>query len=96
MRRVRLSRDWLLRRRCPAVRLVPERVGYFEGVDFAGFPPGYFVAGLMKLAVVTAAKRHGELIADLEAERPWLGKAKVMRVGGLAAANKAGLGRYVP
>lgn len=75
--------------------LVPVRPGYFERVYFATFPPRNFVTGLMKLTVMAAAKRDGELVADLEAERPRLGKAKVMRVGRLTAANEAGLGRYV-
>ena len=37
----------------------------------------------MKLAVMATTERHGELVADLAAERSVLGKAQVMGVGGL-------------
>jgi hypothetical protein len=34
----------------------------------------------MQLTMVRAAERHGELVADLLAKAPRLGKAQVMRV----------------
>jgi hypothetical protein len=34
----------------------------------------------MKLVVMTAAERHGELVADLATKRPALGKAQVMGI----------------
>ena len=40
---------------------------------------------------MTAAERHGELIADFEAQGSGLGKPQVMRIGRLPAADEAGL-----
>jgi hypothetical protein len=40
--------------------------------------------------MMTTAEWYGILIADLTAQRPWLGKAQMMRVRGCAAANQAG------
>ena len=57
-----------------------------------GLPPQRFVARAVEGAVVGAAERDRELIADLAAERPALGKAQVVRVAGLAAAHEAGPG----
>ena len=54
-------------------------------------PPGDFIAGLVQLAVMPAAERDGELVADLEAQGSGLGKPQVMRIGRLPAADEAGL-----
>jgi len=48
----------------------------------------------VKLAVVEAAQRHGELIRNLEAERPRLCESNVMSLAGLTAAHRARLRRY--
>ena len=48
----------------------------------------------MKLAMMAAAERHGELIADLAAERPALREAQVMGVAGFAAADQTSLLRH--
>ena len=45
----------------------------------------------MKFAMMSAAKRHGELVADLAAKRPALGKAQVMGVGRFAATDQTSL-----
>ena len=45
----------------------------------------------MQLAMMAAAERYGELIADFETERPGLRKPQVMRVGWLSSADQAGL-----
>ncbi len=45
----------------------------------------------MQLPMMTAAERHGELVADFETERSGLGKPQVMRIGRLPAADQAGL-----
>jgi len=50
----------------------------------------------MRLAVVTAAERDHELVADLAAERAWLCEPPVMGVGGFAAADQTGLGGDEP
>ena len=57
-------------------------------------PPRRFITMTMKLAVMTAAERHGELVAELAAKRPALGEAQVMGVGRFAAADQTGLLRY--
>jgi len=64
------------------VRLLPKPFGDGEGVYAHVVPPGSFVAGVVKLAMMGAAEWDGELVADLAAERLLLGKADMMRVGG--------------
>jgi hypothetical protein len=59
-------------------------------------PPGYFVAGLVQLTMMVAAKRYRELITDFKAQGPGLCKAQVMRIGWLTAADKTGLRRNKP
>ena len=73
------------------MRLLPKPLGDFEGIYLQILPPGHFIAGLMKLPMMTAAERHGELIADFETQGSWLGKPQVMRIGRLSAADEAGL-----
>jgi hypothetical protein len=41
----------------------------------------------MKLSMMTAAKRHGELIADLKTDGSWLSKRQMMPIGGLPPAD---------
>ena len=41
--------------------------------------------------MMTAAERDGEFVADLAGERPALGKAQVMGIARLTAADDAGL-----
>ena len=45
----------------------------------------------VQLAVMQAAYRDGELVADLAAERPRLGKTQMVGISGRSAANHAGL-----
>jgi hypothetical protein len=45
----------------------------------------------MHCTMMPATERNRELIADLAAERTWLGKSEVVRVRGLAAADEARL-----
>jgi hypothetical protein len=54
-------------------------------------PPGYFVAGLVQLPMMTAAERYGELVADFKTQGSGLGKAQMMRIGWLAPADQAWL-----
>jgi hypothetical protein len=61
-------------------RLLPQCLGHRQRFDLALLPPCHFIAGLMQLPVMTAAQRHRELVADLEAQRSGLRKAHVMRV----------------
>ena len=59
-------------------------------------PPGTFVANAVDGAMMAAAERHRELIADLTAERPRLHEAQMMGVAGRAAADQAGLRSHEP
>jgi hypothetical protein len=51
------------------VRLLPQALGDRERRDLEALPPGQFIARLMQLPMVAAAQRHGELDADLHAQR---------------------------
>ena len=70
------------------MRLLPKLLGNWQGIDLQIFPPGQFIAGLMKLPMMTAAERHGEFVADFETQCSGLGKPQVMRIGRLLAANE--------
>ena len=48
----------------------------------------------VQFAVMSTAERHGELVADLAAERPALRKAQVMGVGRFTAADQTRLLRH--
>ena len=49
------------------------------------------IAGLMQLPMMAAAERDRKLIADLETDSPWLGKAKMVGVRRLSTADQARL-----
>ena len=46
---------------------------------------------MMELPMMTAAKRDGEFVADFQTQRSGLGKAQMMRIGRLTAADETGL-----
>ena len=71
--------------------LYPKASGDLQGIDPEIFPPGLLVARLMQLPVMTPTERHREFIADLQAERPWLGKAQMMRIRRLSSADQTWL-----
>ena len=71
------------------MRLQPQHAGGDGRINPSAPPPCGFVAAAVDLAMMPAAQRDGELIADLAAERPALGKSQVMGVRGLSAANQA-------
>src|SRR5438552_2905664 len=50
----------------------------------------------MQLAMMDSADRNGELVAHASSECTWLCKREVMRIGGYAAAHKAGLPEHEP
>ena len=51
-----------------------------QRLDLLSRPPDFLVTGLMKLAVMAPAKRHSELITNLEADRLRLRKSEMMRI----------------
>lgn len=71
--------------------LLPKPSGDFQSVDFSLLPPSQFITGLVQLAMVAAAERHGELVADLRADGARLRKAEVVGVAGLPSADEARL-----
>jgi hypothetical protein len=73
------------------VRFQPERTSRHVGSIPAFAPPGGFIAAAVDLAVVAAAQRDSELVADLAAECSALCKAQVVWIRGLPAAHQAGL-----
>ena len=77
-------------------RLLPKPLGSWQGINFEALPPGHFIASLMQLPMMTAAERHGELVADLETEAAGLRKPQVMRVRRLPPAYEAGVRRHKP
>ena len=58
----------------------PQIASHFEGIDLVLIPPRLFIARLMQLPMMPAAKRHGELITDFETDCPWLRKTQMMRI----------------
>jgi hypothetical protein len=60
-------------------------------VDTEPVPPCGFIAAAVDLAMVNTAERHRELVTHLATERTRLRRAKMMRIAGLTATDKAGL-----
>ena len=91
-RRFGISRGLMVRR---SVRMGcrPKFVSHAQGLDAISRPPAHFIVGAMQLAMVHAAERHGEFVADLQAKASRLGKAQMMGIGRLTTANETGLGR---
>jgi hypothetical protein len=78
------------------MRLQPQASGSDGRINASIFPPCGFVATAMGLAMMAPTQRHGELIADLAAERAVLREAQVMGVCGPAAANQTRLFAHEP
>src|SRR5258706_2926889 len=74
----------------------PKRPSDLDRVDPRALPPGSFVPGPMRGAVVRSTERYREFIARLAAERTRLDELQVVRIGGLAAAQQARLLGYEP
>ena len=72
-------------------RAFPKVVSHFDGIYANFLPPGALVAHAMHEPMVDATQRDRELVARLAPEGLRLRKAQVVRVGGLSAANEAGL-----
>lgn len=85
-----------LARLCLRFTFRPKVLGNREWLDAQIIPPADLVPGLVKLLVVVSAKRHGELVADLQAQSPGLRKPQMMRVGRQLAADEARLRRDIP
>jgi len=62
-----------------------------ERIDVQVFPPSHLIAGMMQLAMMTAAERYGEFVADFETQGSGLGKPQVIWIGRLPSADQAGV-----
>jgi hypothetical protein len=65
-------------------------------VNASIFPPGGFITTAMGLAMMAAAQRHGELIADLATECALLREAQMMGICRPSPANQTRLFGYEP
>jgi len=74
----------------------PKRPSDLDRVDPRALPPGPFVPGPMRGAVMCSTERYREFIARLAAERAGLDELQVMGIGRLAAAQQAGLLGHEP
>ena len=73
------------------MRFFPKASRDFQGIHSVTVPPRAFIAGLVQLPVMPAAKRDRELITHLETNGSRLCEPQVMGIGRLPAADEAGL-----
>jgi hypothetical protein len=73
------------------MRFQPKNPGRGASIDTGLAPPGGFVTTAMRFAVVSSAKGHSELVADLAAECRRLGKAQVVGIGRTTTADETRL-----
>ena len=88
---VRRDACWGGGRHRQTVRLQPECARRHRWVDTDLCPPRRFIAAAVNLAMMAATQGHCELIADLAAHGPALGKAQMMGVTRYPAADDARL-----
>jgi hypothetical protein len=75
------------------VRRDPEFASDDNRIDPDVLPPRGFVTATVNLAMMAAAERNGEFVADLATERAVLCEAKMVSVNRLASADQARLFR---
>jgi hypothetical protein len=75
-------------------RLLPEPQCDWKRIDVELLPPGGFVTGAMKLAMMDPADRDDELVAHAAAEGAGLREGEVMRIRRHAPAHQARLPNY--
>ena len=73
------------------IRFQPEDTSCLAGIQSKPGPPSSLIAVAMELAMMSAAKGNGKLVADLAAERALLCKAQMMGVGGYSAADQTAI-----
>jgi len=73
------------------MRFFPQVSRDFQGIHSVTVLPRAFIAGLVQLPVMPAAKRDRELITHLETNGSRLCKPQVMRIGRLPATDEARL-----
>jgi hypothetical protein len=62
------------------MRLQPERASRGGRIDASFLPPCRFIATAMDLAVMSAAERHSEFVADFAAKGPVLCSAQMVGI----------------
>ncbi len=67
----------------------PQGAGRDVRIDAGLAPPFRFIAAAVHFAMMAAAQRHGEFVADLAPERRGLREAQVVGIRGPAAADQA-------
>ena len=72
------------------MRFEPQRSRGAARIKPELLPPRRFIPVTMHFTMMSAAQRNRELVTDLAAERPVLGKAQVMGIAGLTSADQAG------
>ena len=73
------------------MRFGPKGARHANRVDARCGPPAGFVSGAVQLAMMSTAERHGELVADLEAETAGLREAQMVGIAGLPGTDQAWL-----
>src|SRR6516164_11113283 len=73
-----LSAISFARHRMSLAALLPKTTGNCEGIDLALLPPLPLFAGGVNVVVMDGAKRHGELVADLQTQTFGLGVAHMV------------------
>jgi hypothetical protein len=86
--------DVLLNRRPVEPGVLPQPVRHRHRVDVGGLPPRRLIAVPVEGAMVGAAERHRELIADPASQGPRLHESEVMGVARLPPAEEARLRRH--
>ena len=73
------------------MRFEPQCTGGDGRINADLLPPRRLVATAMDFAMMAAAERYGEFVANLSAKGPLLRKAQMMRIRGRATANQTWL-----
>jgi hypothetical protein len=74
--------------------MLPEPLGFSQGINLGVLPPDLLIAGAVERFVVSVAERHDPSVAGFGAHRPGLGKTYVMRLARRSAAHNAWQGRH--
>jgi hypothetical protein len=76
--------------------LQPQCARRRQRIDSDPGPPGRLIATVMEFAMMPAAQRNGELVADLAAERPALSEAQMMGVRRASPTDQTWLFSNIP
>jgi hypothetical protein len=71
------------------MRFSPKLLSGSESINTGSCPPCNFVTRAMNLAMMTAAKRNGEFVADFATQGGRLREPQMMRVRRLSSTDQA-------